>query len=131
MCNQCNELGNCVGTAEGKLVYQLRVDEGMDAVKETIADTSNARPSSEQICSSEHIRSDEGLALETPAIVSYTASITHQHSVDTPLKRVTRWTASACVMSEIPFKIFSGRACPLQTPKTLRPIQVRFHQTPH
>ena len=41
----------------------------IDAVKETIADISSTSPSS-------MIRCDEGLALETPAIVSSTASIT-------------------------------------------------------
>ena len=47
-------------------------------MKETIADVSSASPSSE--------RSDEGLALETSAIVSFTAfHYPHQHTVDTPV----------------------------------------------
>ena len=48
----------------------------MDAVKETIADVSSARAKPFVI------RSDEGLHLETPAIVSFTASIT---LINTPL----------------------------------------------
>ena len=40
------ELGNYVGAAEDKLVYQLSVDEGnIDAVRETMADVSRASPS--------------------------------------------------------------------------------------
>ena len=44
----------------------------IDAVRETIADVLSASPSSEPFV----ICSDEGLALETSAIVSLTASIT-------------------------------------------------------
>ena len=48
-------------------------------MKETIADVSSASPSSER-------SSDEGLALETSAIVSFTAfHYPHQHTVDTPV----------------------------------------------
>ena len=39
-------LGNCVGAAKDKLVS---VDEGIDAVKEKIADVSSVSPLSEQI----------------------------------------------------------------------------------
>ena len=50
-------------------------------MKETIADVSSASPSSELA-----LRSDEGLALETSAIVSFTAfHYPHQHTVDTPV----------------------------------------------
>ena len=46
-----------------------------------LADVSSASPSSERI-----IRSDEGLALETSAIVSFTAfHYPYQHTVDTPV----------------------------------------------
>ena len=52
-------------------------------MKETIADVSSASPSSERKL---QIRSDEGLALETSAIVSFTAfHYPHQHTVDTPV----------------------------------------------
>ena len=38
-------VGNCVGAAEDKLVYLLRLMRVIDAVKETIADVSSASPS--------------------------------------------------------------------------------------
>ena len=40
------QAGNCVGAAEEKLVSQLSVDEGNNAVRETIADVSSTGPSS-------------------------------------------------------------------------------------
>ena len=69
-------------------------------MKETIADVSSASPSSERMrglwvngvkkvtpfTHNPLIRSDEGLALETSAIVSFTAfHYPHQHTVDTPV----------------------------------------------
>ena len=53
-----------------QLVYQLSIDE-VDAVKERIADVSSAA-----LRQNHESRSDEGLALETSPIVSFTASIT-------------------------------------------------------
>ena len=45
------EIGNCVGATGDKLVYQLSVDEG-NAAKETLADVSSFRPSSERFTNS-------------------------------------------------------------------------------
>ena len=48
----------------------------IDAVREIIADVSSASPSPEQMEQGQIICSGEGLALETSAIISLTASIT-------------------------------------------------------
>ena len=51
--------------------------------------------STTQLQHSLSIRSDEGLALETSAIVSFTAfHYPHQHTVDTPVYNILYWRTS-------------------------------------
>ena len=86
-CQLLRELGNCVGAAEDKLVYQPSVDEGNRRREGDIHHLLWRRASARNVsyCLPHGVYYPHQHSVDTPVCLPHGVYYPHQHSVDTPV----------------------------------------------